>query len=379
MSAPNRRQTDTQKTPCGCCGCMECPVVYSRNYMPALYGSCALDRLTAEGVKRVRLNLRMCLNCGFAWNDDFRIEDTKHDANYRFDLSYSTVCSSNFDNLVVWIGSHGLLNSKIVEIGCGSGFLLDKLRNAGADAIGFEPTYSGSKPYIISDYFSEKYDNINAELVIMRHVLEHIPDFRKLLELFRDVFGEKCMLYLDVPAFEWSFQHKAFWNIYHGHCSYFTRESLLALYPKAIHQYTSQNTNQFVLAKAGDLTAPGNTSFSNGGFSVMGISPNFGHFDVRIDSERWFVENHPGLICWGGVGGGPCYANTIDPARKYIRYLIDINPNLKNKYIFGSGHEIESPSALKMISGGDILIMNTNYKDEIAQIAPADFTLHTLW
>lgn len=70
---------------------------------------------------------------------------------------------------------------KIIEIGCGKGYFLEMLRKNGFDVTGFDPAYEGDNPYIVKDYYSDQYSHLNADLIILRHTLEHIDDPLKFL------------------------------------------------------------------------------------------------------------------------------------------------------------------------------------------------------
>ena len=63
----------------------------------------------------------------------------------------------------------------LVEVGCGKGFFLEMLLEKGFDITGFDPIYEGRNPRIRRQNFQPGVD-IQAEGVILRHVLEHIQD-----------------------------------------------------------------------------------------------------------------------------------------------------------------------------------------------------------
>jgi putative addiction module CopG family antidote len=104
----------------------------------------------------------------------------------------------------------------VLDIGCGSGFYLAALREAGWDGEGIEPGETAAQ-------FARKHcglpvHNSNAEealaacrdgsfdLVTMWHVLEHLPDPAKVLAEVRRILRPGGTLMLEVPNFSsiWS-------------------------------------------------------------------------------------------------------------------------------------------------------------------------------
>lgn len=58
--------------------------------------------------------------------------------------------------------------------------------------------------------------------------------------------------------------------------------------------------------------------------------------------------------------------NAVDPERKYVSNVIDINPKKQGMFLPCSGHEIVSPKYLKEFDGNiTLIVMNENYLEEI--------------
>jgi len=54
---------------------------------------------------------------------------------------------------------------------------LELLKDSGFEgALGYDPAYEGSNDAITKGYFSEECSNIGADLIVLRHVLEHMED-----------------------------------------------------------------------------------------------------------------------------------------------------------------------------------------------------------
>lgn len=64
-------------------------------------------------------------------------------------------------------------------------------------------------------------------------------------------------------------------------------------------------------------------------------------------------------------------ANLLDPTGQRIKCLIDVNPDKQGKFIGVSGHAVVSPSQAAKMEIGTIVVMNSNYLDEVRVTARA--------
>ena len=71
---------------------------------------------------------------------------------------------------------------------------------------------------------------------------------------------------------------------------------------------------------------------------------------------------------WGAGAKGVTFANIIDPEQKWIDSVIDLNPKKQKHFIPGTGHPIHSYQELPERGITDIILMNPNYHDEIAEL-----------
>ena len=74
----------------------------------------------------------------------------------------------------------------------------------------------------------------------------------------------------------------------------------------------------------------------------------------------------------GGAGAkGVTLANLLDAQARRFDCIIDINPNKQGCFIAGTGHEILSLEDASARGVEAALLMNPNYRAEIAAMAPA--------
>jgi SAM-dependent methyltransferase len=126
----------------------------------------------------------------------------------------------------------------MLDIGCGSGDYLARMRNAGWDVLGLEPSRSAAKraedrfgvPIICDSFPSAKLQRASFDLVTAHQVLEHLESPLDALIAMRDLLDSNGKILLTVPnAGSWSarFFGPAWlsWDL-PRHLTHFTRQSL---------------------------------------------------------------------------------------------------------------------------------------------------------
>lgn len=335
-------------------------IIYNYENLP-IFQNKSYDTIDmARKSKSGSISLFRCRNCGFIFNSEFDSSVMDYGTDYHNEQNFSELFTRHMDNVVDVLFDNGFLNKNIVEIGCGKGQFMDRLKAAGFKVTGFDPAYEGDNPDIVKDYFSEKYSGINSDLVIMRHTLEHIEDPMKFLKIIAKSCGYKGSVFIEVPDFDWIVDKGAFWDLCHEHCNYFTMESLGNIFSKSKQGHLFGGQYMYILADFKDLKKS-----SDGTTSKRDYSGNI--FREKLDRYKKFVGEKMDLILWGAGTKGVLLANLTDPERKHISCLVDINPNKQYKYIPLTGHPVVPPFGILNLVGEDVVVMNNNYMEEARQ------------
>lgn len=354
---------------CKLCQGNNLSTIYTVPNVPVFQNKVYATVSEAQSIMTGNVELVMCSNCGFIFNADFDKRIMNYDAQYQNEQAHSSYFQGYLQEIIeLLVGK-----KKIIEIGCGKGYFLEMLRKNGFDIIGFDPAYEGDSPYIVKDYYSDQYSHLNADLIILRHVLEHIEDPLKFLHGIAHAVRYDAKIFVEVPSFEWIVEKRAFWDIFYEHCNYFTLESLASLFCKSEQGLLFNNQYVYLLSDLSNLreqAVPLNENLSN--FKTSEIVD-------QLRFYREFVQSHPGMLVWGAGAKGVTFANLADPNRDYISCLVDINPKKQGRYIAKTGHWIISPAQLANFEGG-ILVMNENYYDEIREkyLKEMHFNLYVL-
>jgi SAM-dependent methyltransferase len=159
------------------------------------------------------------LETGLIYNTAFDVDLLAYDRDYQNEQAHSTVFQRHL-NEVKKILDKLFTNKSAIEVGCGKGYFLEYLAEAGYEMTGVDPAYEGNNPKVIKTCF-DKSLGFSAENIILRHVLEHMADpfnFLKSIALANDNKGK---IYIEVPCMDWIVEHKAWFDIFYEHVNYF--------------------------------------------------------------------------------------------------------------------------------------------------------------
>jgi len=354
--------------------CRECApqTIYEVRCMPVFQNKVYDTEEDAKKAVTGDVVLVQCQYCGFVLNGEFNDELMRYDENYQNEQTHSHYFQSYLREIIELLKSKGLLSGKIIEIGSGKGFFIDRLLQNGVDAIGFDPAYEGDNPRIIKDYFGDSYQAINADLVILRHTLEHIKKPLDFLHTIAKSNSYKGKIFIEVPCFDWIRGKNAFWDIYYEHCNYFTTQTLRSMFTASHAGKLFRDQYLYLIADFRDMKP----YVTRDGKPVILTDSLFAQ---GFDRYRQFVAMNKYLMVWGAGAKGATFVNLVDSDRVFIRGLIDINPKKQNRYIPKTAHKIYGTEALRSEKVRTILVMNENYLNEITNtVSNPDITLYAL-
>lgn len=341
---------------CKICDSAALSTLYQIESLPLFQNKVYETKSIAVKQKTVPVILCQCQECGFVFNSVFDDSHMDYDANYQNEQNYSGTFVKHLHDVANFLTTQGLKEKNIIEIGCGKGYFVELLEKNGFQNItGFDPAYEGNNPKIIKDYFGPKYLSLDADLIIMRHVLEHIEHPFDFLSHIKNACSEKTKILIEVPDFKWIVDNKAFWDIYYEHCNYFDRDFLESFFKNTVLKNMFDGQYLLALADISTLQKP---------YSTHHYPPHL--FDSTSNAIAAFLKTHQKNIIWGASSKGVTMLNLLDKDKKYVEYCIDINPKKQNKFIAATGHKIFSPEILKGEEEElNIIVANQNYFEEI--------------
>ncbi len=336
----------------------------------------------ARNAARDNLHLVVCNECGFIFNKAFDLGKMQYGIQYDNNEDNSPVFQSHLDGLVhTIIHDNKVQNCTIVEVGCGKGKFLRQLVEKGNNiGYGFDPSYKGpltefnGRLNFKKEYYDTRFSNIKADVVISRHVIEHVPDPIEMLKTIRKtlVNSQNAKVFFETPTVSWTLKNNAVWDFGYEHCSYFTPESLTTLFELAGFRVNSVGT------VFGGLYIWLEASLHNDGeiHKNPGEIPNLAKQFAINEKEHWNkwkeivlnLSSEGKVSLWGAGRKCVVFADTIDPDRKYIDGIIDIDPNKHGTYLTGTGHITFNYTDIEKRGITSAIIMNPNYINEIEKL-----------
>lgn len=372
---------------------MDCPVCNSnqistfltRTGVPIRQNTVVDRQNAALEVSRGDLNLAVCERCGFVFNATFDPTLLIYGQNYDNAQFFSQVFDDYLSDLVDHlINNRGVQNCRVVEVGCGDGYFLKRLVEKGNNTgIGYDPSYVG--PVEIMDgrvrfeqsYYGPKQADTPADVVICRHVIEHIPEPLDLLNSVRHALSKSPSAYVffETPTAEWILRNRTFWDFFYEHCSIFTAQSLTAAFQRTgfkVEQVQAVFGGQYLWMEAGTLpsTTGGEVVYDAG--DVPALAKEFALLEKDLKKnwrERIESLNKDGRVAiWGAGAKGVTFANLVDANHEHIACVVDINPRKQGHYLSGTGHPIVDYRSLPAYGVNRVIMMNPNYRDEVMKL-----------
>ena len=345
---------------CPLTGSSNTRILYAQNGVPLIQNMVYPTREHAKAAKKIDVTLAQSIDNGFVFSASFDESIIDYDQHYQNEQSNSSFFQDHLRNVIHIMKDHQILGKKIVEIGCGKAYFMNMLLDQGEDVVGFYPTYEGDSKRVLKDFFSEKYSNIGAETIVLRHTLEHIAKPFHFIQTVANANNNKGFIYIEVPTFEWIVDNNASEDIFYEHCNYFTLETLQQFFTESAGGHFFNGQYIYVIAdlsKVKKQIDPRPTKTYNI------------RFKDKIQTYAELVSNYSNLAVWGAGAKGSTFLNLVDSDATRVKCVIDINPKKQNMYLGGSGHLIIRPEDAAKHQIEIAIVMNINYLNEIKPIA----------
>lgn len=275
----------------------------------------------------------------------------------------------------------------ILEVGCGDGSLLVLLAQEGFNVLGVEPAHLPAQlarqkgvvvcedffsPQIISDHPITAHD-----IIIFRHVLEHIDDYPTVFSTLQQVSHNDTWLLIEVPDLFSTVIARLKSNFYHSHVCYFSYQTLLALlsrYGWYIHQVSTVPVfGGSILALASRNPIPSFLPPLLGTFpqevSERDLCVFFSSWkEYKFRTQQVFEKLKAQGWRIAGYGAGERTAATfgiLGLTEDDIICLYDGNASLHGHFLFGYAIPIKTPSSILEDFPDVIAIFATSHEEEI--------------
>ena len=376
-----REEGSLTEVPCPLCGA-DCPdPVLERVDIPVMQNVVFQNRAEAQRSPRGVLALSVCGDCGFAFNSQFDEQRLQYDARYDNTVR-SAAFAEYYAEIADYLDAKLSLDGKfVVDVGCGKGTFLEVLcgkfprcEGKGIDPSVDENAATADNLEFIRDIIRPEHLTRKLDLVLCRHVLEHIPDPVAFLRSLRKTLPTGVSFFVEVPDLDWILEAGAFWDFCYEHCNYFTAQSLATALNAAGFRVSSVKLSfggQYLWAEG---VLSDSVPFAEETRDVLSRARRYSRQERALIEAvctrlRRAVEQGTRSVLWGMATKGVLFANLCDPERLLIGACVDKNEAKQGFFIAGAGHRIDSPTVLSEHAGQalDIYVMNPNYALEIKE------------
>jgi hypothetical protein len=340
---------------CKVCGSPETEIIFKNNNRVPIISNLVYDsKKEAESSPVTSFNILHCQRCDFVFekNEKNTIFDSSYDNAQQDSNRYIEYIQETINDINKLVSP----DSKIVEIGCGNGYLVDQLSKLNIDSYGFDPSYSGNNKKIFNRYYNESDTVIKPDIIILRHMLDYVEKPIDFLHSLAKMHNDNSILYIEVPSYDFIKETNSWIDFNGERYSYFSKNFFNNIFTEVDIKETFNKQYLTVIANIKDLKKikPSCYVFKNNLLS-------------SFDKTKKFIENLDNIALWGASGKGVIASNLLDKSKNKIKYLIDINKNKIGKFV-GGGYEVIGVEDISNFNIKNIIIMNDIYYDEIKEL-----------
>lgn len=374
---------------CPACGDTHVRSFYKVANVPV--NSCVLMLSPEEALAypRGKIDLCFCSRCGFIFNRAFDPRLIEYSERYEETQGFSDTFNAFHKALAErLIDRYDLHGKKVIEIGCGKGEFLTMLCELGQNrGTGFDPTYVAHRSRaaktelatFVTDFYSERYADREADFICCKMTLEHIPTVEKFISMVRGAAERNpdAVVFFQVPEVTLILEQFGFWDIYYEHCSYFTPASLRSLFERCgfdVSDVWVDYDGQYLMIEA-VRSAKTTAMQPNGEPETMGLARLVDRFTETVPAQLagWkkrlaaWAQAGQKIVLWGSGSKAVSFLTTLGITDE-LQFVVDINPHRQGMFMPGTGHSIVSPDFLTGYKPDRVIIMNPIYREEIAKM-----------
>ncbi|MBS0202990.1 MAG: methyltransferase domain-containing protein [Planctomycetes bacterium] len=367
----------------------ECPVCslnavkpfLDRGSVPVHQNLLMKSAADARNIRRGRLTMHVCQDCGFVFNAAFDAALMSYNQDYENTQVHSAAFNTYVDGLVQsTLGEAGVRGGTIVEVGCGKGDFIKRLLAADEHArgYGFDPSYigpaseCGGRLKFEKQFYDASCADLKADIVVCRHVIEHIAQPLNLVRSVRTAVAAapNAHVFFETPCVDWILRNRVTWDFFYEHCSLFTAASLTTLFARsgfAVQSVKHLFGGQYLWLHA--MPSATTPPWTREPSETPDMAARFCELELQRN-QHWtqrlrMLSTGGKVVLWGAGAKAVTFANLIDPECQLIQAIVDVNPGKQGRYLPGTGHPIIAPESLVELLPTSVVVLNPNYCDEI--------------
>ena len=272
------------------------------------------------------------------------------------------------------LGTRSLNDLHVIEIGCGTGYLLHRLQRLGANVRGIEPGPGADQAAsrfglnIERGFFPDTNVGDGYDVAILHLLLEHVPDPVGILRATAEIMRPGGRVFVAVQDEEPYIRSGELSMLFHEHYSYFTSRTLAGLIVEAGGSSARVRRSSFTNLLVADYSVGSPVSHPVAASQDLAMALGFRLRAEAVTAAVWGLINSARLD--GGTIGlfVPARAANIlamgDDGLDGIRFFDD-NVGLNRKYFAGIDIQVEDREDLYRSPPSSLLIMSLSFGAKI--------------
>lgn len=344
------------------------------------------------------LKVFTCASCFLVQVDEYKKSDSIFDAQYVYFSSYSKSWLDHAKRYTDMMTKRFGFNkdSLVIEVASNDGYLLQYFKEKNIPVLGVEPTANTAQVAIekgiesITRFFGRQLAGElanagrKADLLLGNNVLAHVPDINDFVGGMKTVLKENGVVTMEFPHVYQLVENNQFDTIYHEHFSYLSFYTVKQIFEAqglemfdveeipthggslrifAKHREDNSKpvfpTVQALLDKeknAGLLTMEYYASFSQKAFETK-----LSFLDFLISAKKQGKK----VAGYGAAAKGNTLLNYCGVKADLVDFVVDANPNKRDKFLPGSHIPVLNEDHLKKTKPDYVIIFPWNIRDEI--------------
>lgn len=329
---------------------------------------------------RHALDYVQCPRCTHIWNRSFSYESIPYTNNPNRMFNKGTIWQGHLKKTQDLLLSTLPINPSIIDIGCGEGHFVRSLSQAlkgSGRFMGFDPntsSESGIDVEFYPHYFEPLIDlpKCLPDLIIMRHVLEHLLDpaaFIDQLAWGATQANKPVQLFAEMPCVDKALQSKRLVDFFYEHPSQFTSHSFTILMQQGGeilnlgHGYDGEVIYALIELKVPKL------------YQQVALESEF-FYKQAVISQVHIREQLQQLVIagkrvaiWGGTGKAAAFIHYFDVDATNFPLVVDSDLDKVGTHVPKTGQQIQYRDILKE-QKVDVLIIPPQWraKDILAEM-----------
>jgi SAM-dependent methyltransferase len=346
------------------------------------------------------LRVYTCTQCWLVQTEDYAHCGELFSDDYAYFSSYSSSWLQHAKSYVQHVAHKFDLgpSTRVIEVACNDGYLLQFVKERGIPCLGIEPTLSTARAAklkgieVVEEFFGTSLarklvaDGISADLTVANNVLAHVPDINDFVAGFADILKADGVATFEFPHLLKLVSGCQFDTIYHEHFSYLSFTAVAAIFQANglgifdVEQIDTHGGSLRVYAQRIDSGRRAATSQVNRLLEdeeSAGITSERFYLDFQKRAQRikndfvcfliQTMREHKKVAGYGAAAKGNTLINYSGVGSDLLPWVVDRNPAKGGKFLPGSRIPIVGEERLRRERPDFVVILPWNIKQEVTE------------